>query len=418
MMLEYSVDKFLKHSNYVIVVCHPDWVDLVEDVYLDHPRLRIIDGGNSRDNSIHRGVVKIGDEYDYVFVHDAARPGVSETDIRKLRGMAYNSVMSKDKCKLFLLTSSPRGSLIDLREMQLSERSRHVEIHTPELVERKTLEEAYNTDRYYRTTYEPYATVFERCMSEDVIFPDNVKVYPEGGLANFKVTLPQDIFLAEHVLTNDDLAPTEPEIKGEPFFLKNALVFGASGGIGSNVVRKLEEYGATVDTPTHEEIDLELMNSFWKLEKNKYDIIVHSAGDMITKPFAETDLVNFYGSMSLHYMSAISILKYAEDHLRRPGHVVFLGSSAAMKGRPGLSSYSPAKAALENLVQSVGEEFRQKDIYVNCVSPTRTDTALRVGANDPDSSLLSPETVAHAVRDLCIGTYHSGLIKKVRLENE
>ncbi len=82
-MLQWSVDAFLacERISDVIVVGPPEWVDAPPRVPARAPGIRLVAGGDRRQDSVANGFDAVSEASDIVLVHDAARPFVDpETD--------------------------------------------------------------------------------------------------------------------------------------------------------------------------------------------------------------------------------------------------------------------------------------------------------------------------------------------------
>ncbi|MEH2921262.1 YciK family oxidoreductase [Samsonia erythrinae] len=67
--------------------------------------------------------------------------------------------------------------------------------------------------------------------------------------------------------------------------------------------------------------------------------------------------------------------------------LIFTSSSVGRSGRAGWGAYSVSKFATEGLMQVLAEEYRAKNLRVNCINPGGTRTAMRAAAfpqEDPD----------------------------------
>ncbi|WP_315710820.1 YciK family oxidoreductase [Brenneria uluponensis] len=67
--------------------------------------------------------------------------------------------------------------------------------------------------------------------------------------------------------------------------------------------------------------------------------------------------------------------------------LVFTSSSVGRQGRSGWGAYAASKFATEGMMQVLAEEYRHKNLRVNCINPGGTRTAMRAAAfpnEDPD----------------------------------
>lgn len=76
-IIDYSINNFEMHDliNKIIIVCHKDWVDIMNKEYKSHD---VIIGGKSRQESSFIGLKSCPENTENVLIHDAARPFISQ----------------------------------------------------------------------------------------------------------------------------------------------------------------------------------------------------------------------------------------------------------------------------------------------------------------------------------------------------
>lgn len=146
-------------------------------------------GGATRQQSAIRGLEKIGAETDIVIIHDGARPFVSAALIDRLveaaaeKGAVVAGLPVRDTIKVVggdrLIQSTP-------------ERSALWEIQTPQVFKRELIIAAHEAAEKNGVQATDDAMVVER-------FGKPVYVL-EGERTNFKITLPEDVWLAEMMI--------------------------------------------------------------------------------------------------------------------------------------------------------------------------------------------------------------------------
>lgn len=79
----HTLETFLSFPNFeeILLVVHPDHLEEVEKEVL-YPRVRLITGGRTRQDSSYRGLIACGPETTHVVIHDAVRPFVSQKIIQ------------------------------------------------------------------------------------------------------------------------------------------------------------------------------------------------------------------------------------------------------------------------------------------------------------------------------------------------
>ena len=106
----------------------------------------------------------------------------------------------------------------------------------------------------------------------------------------------------------------------------------------------------------------------------------------------------------------------------RPRRIIFIASTAGLKGYPYVAAYCAAKHGVVGLARALGLELEPTGVTVNAVCPGYTDTPLLdsaaakisaktgrsaqearaiFGEDNPSGRLVRPEEVAQAVLKLC-----------------
>jgi 3-oxoacyl-[acyl-carrier protein] reductase len=176
---------------------------------------------------------------------------------------------------------------------------------------------------------------------------------------------------------------------------KNALVTGATGGIGHAVAKKLHQAGATVIiSGTRENVLQELaaelkervivipanlkksediINLFAQAEQQsgQVDIVVCNAGitrdnlliRMSEDEFDEVIAVNLKAVWLLNREAAKVMTK------RRSGRIINISSVVGESGNFGQTNYAAAKAGIIGMTKSVALECATRGVTANCIAP-------------------------------------------------
>ena len=217
------------------------------------------------------------------------------------------------------------------------------------------------------------------------------------------------------------------------FTSKTALVTGATGGIGRQIVKKLHAAGATVALTdmnmdalkslaeelkervfiyeanlTDDQSILELVKKA-EADMGKIDILVNNAG--ITKDglamrmsddqFQIVQNINLLAPFRLMRAAMMGMMK------RRYGRIVNMASIVGVTGNPGQANYSASKAGLIAATKCVASEVASRGVTANCVAPGFIATPMTdVLSDDVKQALLNripmarlglPEDIANAV---------------------
>ncbi len=222
---------------------------------------------------------------------------------------------------------------------------------------------------------------------------------------------------------------------------KVALVTGASRGIGAATATALAAQGAHVILTARTAKDLEAVedtifeaggsatiapldltdgDSIARLAAavtqrwGKLDILILNAAMLGTlSPVSTIDGAEFARLFTLN-VSAQQVMIASFDALLRKseaGRLVALTSSVGATPRAFWGAYGASKAALENLVDSYGEEVKNlSQVRTAVVDPGRTRTTMRAKAypgEDP-ATVKEPTVVADAISNMLETEFASG----------
>ncbi|MBL8386226.1 MAG: SDR family oxidoreductase [Burkholderiales bacterium] len=186
-----------------------------------------------------------------------------------------------------------------------------------------------------------------------------------------------------------------------PFSLagKAVLVTGASSGLGRSIAIACSRMGARVIVTGRDQA--RLADTFGQLAGDGHvqfvadltqsaqmhalvdaagtvDGVVHSVGLQRLAPIklvSEKLLGEVIGTNFVAPVMLTQRLLY-RNALAEGGAIVFLSSSAAHIGTPGVGPYSSMKAALHGLTRCLALEQAKRRVRVNCISPSAVETPL------------------------------------------
>ena len=215
---------------------------------------------------------------------------------------------------------------------------------------------------------------------------------------------------------------------------KNALVTGASGGIGSAVAKALASRGATVVLTGRRQEALEavaaeiggsahvvvadlgsaegadaLMAQAAEAVGGSIDILVNNAGltrDGLSMRMKDEDID---AVLEVNTKAAFRLMRAAMRAMTkcRWGRIVNITSVVGLVGNPGQANYAASKGALTAMSKSVASELATRGVTVNCVAPGFVATAMTdvlsdkqkeiVDSSVPMGRMGTPEEIAAAV---------------------
>lgn len=109
------------------------------------------------------------------------------------------------------------------------------------------------------------------------------------------------------------------------------------------------------------------------------DILVNNAGVLIRKPFELTEESDFDLMFQANVKTAFNLTRHLLPYFTRNAHIVNIGSMGGFQGSakfPGLSLYSASKGALAILTECLAEEFKERQVRVNCLALGSSQTEM------------------------------------------
>lgn len=222
---------------------------------------------------------------------------------------------------------------------------------------------------------------------------------------------------------------------------KLALVTGAGTGIGKSIALRFAAEGAAVALvgrnkdridqtaaavresggkafafacDLSDESQVRILSQTVAETAGAIDILVNNAGASKELPFAEMPFSVWEDMIKANLYTAVHITKAVIPGMiqRKSGIVINIASGAGLRGLPGSTAYSAAKAALIAFGQALGDELRPYGVRVNTICPGPVDTemlqksSVREFLLKSGVKLSSPEEIASAA--LFLATQLSG----------
>jgi NAD(P)-dependent dehydrogenase (short-subunit alcohol dehydrogenase family) len=227
---------------------------------------------------------------------------------------------------------------------------------------------------------------------------------------------------------------------------RHALITGGGTGIGEAIARTLSDAGAAISiagrrrgplegvaftlpkttaivADVTQEADCEAMVSSARAAHGAIDIVVANAGAAESAPAEKIELAHWQRMLDVNLTGAFLTARAAlPDITAGAGRIVFIASTAGLKGYPYTAAYCAAKHGVVGLARALSVELARKGVTVNAVCPGFTQTPLLDNAIDtivaktgrsadqarsdlarvnPQGRFVTAEEVAQAVLWLC-----------------
>lgn len=189
---------------------------------------------------------------------------------------------------------------------------------------------------------------------------------------------------------------------------KNALVTGATGGIGEAIARVLHAQGATVSLSGTRAEKLEALaadlgerafvtpanlsdrgavDALLPLAEEKMgsvDVLVNNAGITRDNIFMRMKDEEWDQVLEVNLSSGFRLCRAAIKGMmkRRSGRIIGITSVVGVTGNPGQVNYAAAKAGMIGMYKSLAREVASRNITVNTIAPGFIETAMTDALND------------------------------------
>ncbi len=196
---------------------------------------------------------------------------------------------------------------------------------------------------------------------------------------------------------------------------KTALVTGASGGLGSEVAKKLHANGATVIlSGTRENVLNDIANDIGgdrchvvtcnlsnaddieKLAKEaaektgSVDILINNAGltrDGLLMRMKDEDWEDVLNvNLTANFRLTRALLRGMMKN--RWGRIVNISSVVGVMGNPGQANYAASKAGMIGFTKSLAQEVASRNITANCIAPGFIKTAMTDALNEDQKNAM------------------------------
>ena len=198
---------------------------------------------------------------------------------------------------------------------------------------------------------------------------------------------------------------------------KNALVTGATGGIGAGIARAFHKAGATVAISGRQVDKLEALakelgdrvhivpcdladkaavsklidDAVTKL--GRLDILVNNAGLTKDNLFMVMKDDQWDDVIAVNLTSTFMLMRAATRHMLRSktgfGRIINISSISGVIGNPGQGNYAASKAGMIGMTKSLAREVANRGITANCIAPGFIKTAMTDALNEKQVAEIS-----------------------------
>ena len=220
--------------------------------------------------------------------------------------------------------------------------------------------------------------------------------------------------------------------------MKNIIITGTSRGIGYELALQFATAGHQVLAISRKipqsfveninisclavdlakEDQLGVVANFLTETWNKVDIIIHNAGSLVNKPFAQTTQDDFENVYKVNVFGVANLTRVCLPFLQNGSHVVTISSMGGIQGSSkfaGLAAYSSSKGAVITLSELLAEEYAAQGIAFNVLALGAVNTEMLQEAFPGYEAPLSAKEMADYIFNFALtgNKYHNGKIIQV-----
>lgn len=186
----YSFDLFLTlpEVDEIVVVCDPAYRHLFSSNNL---KISFADPGERRQDSVWNGFNKSNADFDWICIHDSARPFITSS-------LVLSAIEAAKEQGAAALGMPLKFTVKECNEQgwvkNTPSRDRLWEIQTPQVIRRDLLQKGFQLAQELNATVTDDLSLVE-------LFSNPVRIV-KGSYENIKITTPEDLIIAESILRN------------------------------------------------------------------------------------------------------------------------------------------------------------------------------------------------------------------------
>ena len=220
--------------------------------------------------------------------------------------------------------------------------------------------------------------------------------------------------------------------------MKNIIITGTSRGIGYELALQFAKAGHQVlaisrkiphafienqnisclGIDISQETDLIKVKDFVDSTWHKVDVVIHNAGALILKPFAQITSDEFEYIYKVNVFGVAALNRVVLPFMGNGAHVVTISSMGGVQGTvkfTGLSAYSSSKGAVITLSELLAEEYKEQGIAFNVLALGAVNTEMLQEAFPGYQAPLSSKEMADYIFDFALNgnKYFNGKVLQV-----
>ena len=220
--------------------------------------------------------------------------------------------------------------------------------------------------------------------------------------------------------------------------MKNIIITGTSRGIGYELALLFANAGHQVlaisrkmpqtllenknitclSIDLSKESELAAVETFISQTWKKVDVVIHNAGSLINKPFAQLSQQDFEDVYKVNVFGVANLTRVCLPYLQKGSHVVSISSMGGIQGSmkfAGLAAYSSSKGAVITLSELLAEEYKDRGIAFNVLALGAVNTEMLQEAFPGYQASISAKEMADYIFNFALtgNKYHNGKIIQV-----
>ena len=220
--------------------------------------------------------------------------------------------------------------------------------------------------------------------------------------------------------------------------MKNVIITGTSRGIGFELALEFARKGhhvlaisrkvpdQLVGNPniTCLSIDITVEDEMREIDKfiastwKKVDILIHNAGCLVNRPFAQLCQSDFERVYKVNVFGVANLTRTCLPYMSKGSHVVSISSMGGIQGSmkfAGLAAYSSSKGALITLSELLAEEYKEQGIAFNVLALGAVQTEMLEEAFPGYEAAISAKEMADYIFNFALtgNKYHNGKVLQV-----